>query len=112
MTLPHITATRRHRAPEPWAGRVERDGHGTVAEVALSPTERAPEMLLMGLRLTEGIAPARFQARTSLALDAVLDPRLLRMALHEGYLAWRGGRLAATPEGRLRLDSLLAAIVL
>ena len=23
-------ATRRHRAPEPWAERVERDGHGTV----------------------------------------------------------------------------------
>ena len=57
-----LVATRRHRAPEPWAERVERDGHGTVEEVALEPIERAREMLLMGLRLTEGIDPRRFVA--------------------------------------------------
>jgi putative oxygen-independent coproporphyrinogen III oxidase len=111
LTLAHLTATRRHRAPEPWAERVERDGHGTVEEVTLAPTERAREMLLMGLRLTEGIAPARFLARTGMELDAALDAEMLRMALDEGYLAWRGERIAATTAGRLRLDALLAAIV-
>jgi hypothetical protein len=29
----------------------------------------------------------------------------------EGYLRWDGARLAATAEGRLRLDALLAAVV-
>ncbi len=111
LTLAHLTATRRHRAPEPWAEKVERQGHGTVEEIALAPTERAREMLLMGLRLTDGIAPARFLARTGMELDAALDPDMLRMALDEGYLEWRGESLAATTEGRLRLDALLAAIV-
>jgi putative oxygen-independent coproporphyrinogen III oxidase len=111
LTLGHLTATRRHRAPEPWAERVERDGHGTVEEVTLAPTERAREMLLMGLRLTEGIAPARFLTRTGTDLHEALDPAMLRMALDEGYLEWRGESLAATPAGRLRLDALLAAIV-
>src|SRR5579863_3012195 len=50
LTLPHLVATRRHRAPEAWAERVEREGHGSVEEVALQPTDRAREMLLMGLR--------------------------------------------------------------
>ena len=57
LSPPDILATRRHRAPEPWAERVERDGHGTVEQMALQQTERAREMLLMGLRLTEGIDP-------------------------------------------------------
>ena len=111
LTLGHLTATRRHRAPEPWAERVERDGHGTVEEVPLAPIERAREMLLMGLRLTEGIASARFLTRTGTDLHEALDPAMLRMALDEGYLEWRGESLAATPAGRLRLDALLAAIV-
>ncbi|MGA8195092.1 MAG: radical SAM family heme chaperone HemW [Acetobacteraceae bacterium] len=106
-----VVATRRHRAPEPWAERVERDGHGTVEQVALQQIERAREMLLMGMRLTEGIDPGRFAARTGTALEAALDPSVLRQALDEGYLVWRGGCLAATPAGRLRLDALLAAIV-
>ena len=105
-----LAATRRHRAPEPWADRVERDGHGIVEQVQLEPVERAREMLLMGFRLTEGIDPARFLLRTGVPLAAALEPGMLRMALDEGYLAWDGTSLAATPAGRLRLDSLLAAI--
>jgi putative oxygen-independent coproporphyrinogen III oxidase len=106
-----VTATRRHRAPEPWAELVERQGHAEVEQTALQPTERAREMLLMGLRLTEGIDPARFAARTGTALDDALDQSVLRQALDEGYLDWRGDRLVTLPAGRLRLDALLAAIV-
>jgi oxygen-independent coproporphyrinogen-3 oxidase len=107
-----LLATRRHRAPEPWAERVERQGHGSTAEVEITPRERAREMLLMGLRLTEGIDPARFATRTGLALDAAIDAETLARALEEGYLTRRQTRLAPTPEGRKRLDSLLAALVL
>jgi putative oxygen-independent coproporphyrinogen III oxidase len=106
-----LVATRRHRAPEPWAERVERAGHGTTEETVLSAEDRAREMLLMGLRLDEGIDAARFAARTDTSLKAALEADTLEAALDEGYLAWRDGRLAATPEGRLRLDPLLAALV-
>jgi putative oxygen-independent coproporphyrinogen III oxidase len=106
-----IMATRRHRAPEPWAARVERDGHGMMEEVALQPAERAREMLLMGLRLSEGIDAGRFAERTGIPLEAALDLPVLHQALEEGYLEWRGEGLAATFQGRLRLDALLTAIV-
>ena len=106
-----LVATRRHRAPESWAELVERDGHGMVEQIALQSTDRAREMLLMGLRLTEGIDRARFAARTGMALDAALDPAVLRQALDEGYLDWCDDSLVALPAGRLRLDALLAAIV-
>ena len=105
-----LIATRRHRAPEPWAERVERDGHGTVEEAALTPDQRAREMLLMGLRLGEGIDPARFAERTGVTLLDAVNGDTLSRALAEDYLIWRDGCLAATGEGRLRLDALLAEL--
>ena len=107
-----LLATRRHRAPEPWAELVERHGHGSTREDVVTPTERAREALLMGLRLSEGIAEPAFTQRTGLALDAVTDGDIMAQALDAGYLSRDGGRLRATPEGRKRLDALLAALVL
>ena len=106
-----LVATRRHRAPEPWAERVEREGHGSTAEERIGPRDRAREMLLMGLRLTEGIDAARFAVRTGMALDDALDRSVLDQALEADYLTYAGGRLAATAEGRLRLDALLGQLV-
>ncbi len=106
-----LVATRRHRAPEPWADRVERQGHGSTAEERIGPRDRAREMLLMGLRLTEGVDAAHFAARTGIPLADALDPDVLDQALEAGYVTQADGRLAATLEGRLRLDALLAQMV-
>lgn len=107
----NLVATRRHRAPEPWADRVERQGHGSTAEERIGPRDRAREMLLMGLRLTEGVDAAHFAARTGIPLADALDPDVLDQALEAGYVTQADGRLAATMEGRLRLDALLAQMV-
>jgi oxygen-independent coproporphyrinogen-3 oxidase len=107
----HLLATRRHRAPEPWAERVESNGHGSVEEIDVSPTERAREMLMMGLRLTEGIDEARFEARTGLALDAAIERDILLAALAEGYVERSGGYMIATAAGRMRLNALLGALL-
>jgi len=106
-----LFATRRHRAPEVWADRVERDGHGTTEQTAVPPADRAREMLLMGLRLAEGIDEARFAARTGIALDDAVDHDILYQAIEAAYVTRADGRLTATSEGRLRLDALLAALV-
>ena len=106
-----LIATRRHRAPEPWAERVERQGHGSTAETALAPEEMAQEMLLMGLRLAEGVSAERFLARTGRLLENAIDPDGMRLAAKEGYLVWHDGRLIATDEGRRRLDALLPVLV-
>ena len=108
---PDLVATRRHRAPEPWADRVERQGHGSTAEEIVGAPDRAREMLLMGLRLTEGIDAGRFLARTGVALAAAMDGDVLGRAVEAGYVTWDGMLLAATAEGRLRLDALLEQLV-
>ena len=108
---PDLRTTARRRSPEAWASLVETQGHGTEEETSLSPRDRAREALLMGLRLSEGIDISRFAARTGLALDAALEPDILAQALDAGYLTHTPTTLAATAEGRKRLNALLAALV-
>ncbi|WP_198375898.1 radical SAM family heme chaperone HemW [Neoroseomonas rubea] len=112
LTDGRMVALRRHRAPEEWAARVERDGHGTAGEEVLAPAERAREALLMGLRLAEGVDPARIAARAGIPFAQAIDPAMLAALLEEDYLAWTdSGRLRATEEGIVRLDALLPVLL-
>lgn len=61
----HATTTERN--PEAWAGRVETYGTGINSSTKLSDAEQADEMLLMGLRLAEGLDLDRLEALTGLA---------------------------------------------
>ncbi len=48
-------ATSTERQPERWLGLVEQNGHGFVTIDDLTLSEQADEMLLMGLRLADGL---------------------------------------------------------
>ncbi|NIE78735.1 coproporphyrinogen III oxidase [Asaia sp. As-1742] len=107
-----LLATRRHRAPEIWADRVEQRGSGSTEETPLSSVERGREALLMGLRLREGIDLDWFAMRTGRHLTECVDPMIFEAAQEENYLNLRDNRLIATDEGRVRLEALLGALVL
>ena len=107
-----LLATRRHRAPEPWATLVERQSHGTTHDDPVAPEERAREMLLMGLRLEAGLSADRFAARTGIALEDALDADTLATAQDHDYLSWDRRVLRVRPEGRIRLNALLHQLVL
>ncbi|MEA2776693.1 MAG: hypothetical protein QOF90_2099 [Acetobacteraceae bacterium] len=106
-----LHATRRHRAPETWAERVERTGDGLTADDPVESEERAREALLMGLRLVEGIDLARFAARTGRTIAQSVDAAVLARCIEEEYVVLTPERLLATREGRIRLDSLLVSLV-
>jgi oxygen-independent coproporphyrinogen-3 oxidase len=107
----HLVATRRHRAPEAWAERVEQFGHGITDSVELTEEEVGREMLLMGLRLSEGLSEEQFLERTGRTLATAIDGEGLHHAISAGYVTWHDRRLCATDDGRRRLDSLLAVLV-
>ena len=76
----HATAT--EKRPEGWLMRVEANGHGLDRRRgADAAARRADEFLLMGLRLAEGIDPARYRrarrprARSASALSILRDGR-------------------------------------
>ncbi|MDP4023213.1 radical SAM family heme chaperone HemW [Methylobacterium sp. NEAU 140] len=95
------------RAPEAWLARVEAEGHGVVEMEALAPGDQADEFLVMGLRLAEGIDPARYAALKGRPIDvARLEPLVA-----DGLIArLPGGRIAATPRGAPVLNALVAEL--
>ena len=104
-------ATRQHAAPESWLAAVERAGHGTAETRSLDPDEQAREMLMMGLRLAEGVSEARLKERTGCDPERVIDPVGLARLVDAGYLERRDGRLRATAAGRPLLNSLLVELL-
>jgi oxygen-independent coproporphyrinogen-3 oxidase len=99
-------ATSTERLPERWREKVARDGHGLVENSEIAPADAAREHLLMNLRLAEGIDLAAYRARWGTAPDA---SRIATLA-EDGLVVFENDRLAATPRGRLVLNSLIAAL--
>ena len=104
-------ATRQHAGPESWLAAVERDGHGTAETRLLDPDEQAREMLMMGLRLAEGVSEARLGEHTGCDPDRVIDRDARARLIGADYLECRDGRLGATAAGRPLLNSLLVELL-
>jgi oxygen-independent coproporphyrinogen-3 oxidase len=99
-------ATAAIRAPAEWYEQVQALGHGCAERFELSPHEQAEEMVLMGLRLSEGLDLERLKAETGYGL-------LLNGAAHleeEGLLIRKGSRIRVTGRGRLVLNAITAAL--
>ncbi len=102
-------ATVRRKKPENWLGAVERNGHGLELEDPLTPSTRATEALLMGLRLTEGVDLDRITRLNGgvVPVDLAAVARLEAL----GLIAHTPGRLRVTEAGALLLDAILPEIV-
>lgn len=104
-------ATRQHRAPEAWLDRVERDGHATRQRDLVPRDERLSELLMMGLRLKEGVPVARIEDESVQPFAQALDQTRLQRLIDGGFLTRSDDRLTATRQGRQRLDAVLAALM-
>jgi oxygen-independent coproporphyrinogen-3 oxidase len=102
--------TVRHRKPENFLSALARNGHAIAEQEPLSATEAADEALVMGLRLAEGIDAAAIAAR--FGLDSIVDWTAVDRLSASGHLTRDGGRISATPAGRLVLDRVLAEVAL
>jgi oxygen-independent coproporphyrinogen-3 oxidase len=99
----HAVAT--EKRPEAWLMRVEASGHGVITDDRLNSEERADEFLLTGLRLAEGIDPARYAALSGRALD----PRRIKLLREQGAISVdASGRLRVTQAGFPVLDAVVA----
>ena len=98
-------ATMSEKHPERWLAKVEESGHGLVVDEALTAEESADEMLLMGLRLREGVPRDRYRQMCGRGiaparLDFLCEHGLIELAAD--------GRLRTTLDGWMVLDSVVA----
>jgi oxygen-independent coproporphyrinogen-3 oxidase len=68
-------------------------------------------MLMMGLRLAEGIPRRRFIEETGQDVEALFDAKALGVLIEGGFLALDDKRLAATEAGRQRLNAVLVRLL-
>jgi oxygen-independent coproporphyrinogen-3 oxidase len=98
-------ATATERKPEAWLGLVEDEGHGMIEQELLEREAQADELLLMGLRLKEGVDLARWQSLSG--RDP--DPDREQFLIEHGFIERLGNsRLRCTPAGMLILDAVVA----
>jgi oxygen-independent coproporphyrinogen-3 oxidase len=100
-------ATAAIRLPERWREAVSRDGHGFAELVAIHDGDAAREHLLMNLRLAEGLDLAAYELRWGTRPPA----EKLAPLVEQGLLTLEGDVLTATPQGRLVLNAVIAAIL-
>ncbi|WP_404863060.1 radical SAM family heme chaperone HemW [Georhizobium sp. MAB10] len=102
-------ATATERMPERWLEMVEARGAAHVEIEELEPEEQADELLLMGLRLTEGIEVSRWQALSGRPFDSARERDLIA----NGFLERLGNdRIRCTPAGMLILDAVVADLAI
>ncbi|MDO7840875.1 radical SAM family heme chaperone HemW [Sphingomonas immobilis] len=104
-------ATARHKKPENWITAVERNGHGAQIEETLTPAERAKEVLLMGLRLREGVDLSRISTLGEAPVADLIDEAATTRLAAQGLLTRDGDHLAVADSGMLLLDAILPEVV-
>ncbi len=102
--------TQRLRSPESWLDGIEADG-GEEPRTALDAADRLAEMVMMGLRLNEGITANQFLAETGKPLDAWIDPARRQPLIEGGFLDPDPDRLRVTADGRQRLDAVIERLL-
>jgi coproporphyrinogen III oxidase-like Fe-S oxidoreductase len=103
-------ATRQTRLPERWLAAVEAVGSGIEEMVAIDRDSAVEEMLMMGLRLTEGVARARLERLAHRDTKTLFSGNLGPL-LEGGFLTLDNEHIAATAAGRQRLNAVLAALL-
>jgi oxygen-independent coproporphyrinogen-3 oxidase len=104
-------ATRQHRAPEAWLAAVDAHGHATRQRDAVPSQERLTELLMMGLRTTEGVDRGRVSAECGRALEDALDRNRLARLIDGGFLVLDDTGLRATTSGRQRLNAVVGELL-
>ncbi|WP_254473628.1 radical SAM family heme chaperone HemW [Bartonella sp. B1098] len=93
--------------PEQWLELVEQTGHGCIETERLTLQQQANEMLLMGLRLCEGLELTRYETLSSkrIPMEKLIDlqhQKLVEMVDNQ--------RLKATTKGRIVLDYIISQL--
>ncbi|ANP46261.1 radical SAM family heme chaperone HemW [Candidatus Viadribacter manganicus] len=94
------------RRPSDYLDAVKERGVGWISEAELTPQETADEVLLMGLRIEEGVELARVEALRG----APINRRALEWLTEQGLVSQENGRIRLTRSGRLLSNRIVAEL--
>lgn len=94
------------RRPADYIDAVKERGVGWISEAQLTVQEAADEVLLMGLRIEEGVELARIESLQS----APINRQALGWLTEQGLVTQENGRIRLTRSGRLLSNRIVAEL--
>jgi len=104
-------AIQEFRNPDKWLDSIRTDGEGTQKRYTLAFQERLEELILFGLRVSEGVDVERFYRLTGRRLFDHLKEEKLDMLVKGGFLIGSRSKLRLTESGLRRLNSIARALL-
>lgn len=99
-----------HRSVTTWLKRTL-NGESAIGETeSLSQNDRARELLVLGLRQTDGVDPEEFAQRSGVELWSLVGEALGRL-IEQGLLEEAGSQIRLTLEGRFLADSVAGELL-
>ncbi len=77
----------------------------------ITKTERAEELLIMGLRLTKGINKDLFMKNCGVGLDKIIDKQALNILKKDGYIFENKNNIKVTEKGNFVLNYIINKLV-
>jgi oxygen-independent coproporphyrinogen-3 oxidase len=106
-----IYAVRQHSKPEKWLDSIKIKGHGTAENRKLQDRESAEEMLMMSLRLKEGLDLKQFQQIIGVTVDDVVNRDNMTNLINAGFLKQNSKSLYTTKKGTRVLNTVLGQLL-
>lgn len=96
--------------PMTWLRKVEEQGAGIQTQEKISPEELLEELILMGLRLQNGIDEKTFQQFFGKKLQEIFDFTKIQSLINEGFIAI-DDKIKITNKGRILSNAIIAKVI-
>lgn len=103
--------TRTHRAPEIWLNKVDEQNHALHPFEDLGAKQRFQEMMMMGLRLHEGVSIAHLSSEAGEDWRDFINQPVFEHLVEDAYLEQTPDTIKALPNGRQCLNAVLGKIL-
>jgi putative oxygen-independent coproporphyrinogen III oxidase len=101
-----------YSGPQKWLDEVLTKGHAIQTSSILTKRQQFEEMLMMGLRLDQGISIKTLEQFMGMHMEEIFSVVKIEFLTSQQLIEISGGYLKASPKGRLLLNSLLGMMLL
>lgn len=97
--------------PENWLKSVAENHHGIQTKMPLNDDEVIDEIIMMGLRIREGISQKRFQGITGKRIEDIISQKKINKFTQNQLVEFSPEYLRCTQEGMLLVNSIAAELL-
>ena len=100
-----------YNKPDKWLNLVQECNHGLQTKEILSDREVIEEIMMMGLRLEDGITDEKLQKYLGIGFDDILDMKSVNMLMDKGFAQYDENVFKLTDKGLLMHSYIVPRVI-